>query len=400
LDKKTKIYIGFFIAIVLLLVYLDATKQKPVNWFPSYAGKDKIPFGMFVLRKQMTTLLPNTKVREIKESPYVFLQDSTVSGTYFFVNGFINFGKDEFNEILKFVERGNDVFVATNGANIDTLNLKTKTFFVTNFEENYQISLLNKNVSTKKYNFDKPSSKIYFSEIDTLHTIALGRISASDKKDSIVSEGINFIKQKHGKGTFYFHTFPLAFTNYNILKDDNNIYVSDVLSYLDPKKPILWDEYYKNGKSKITSPFYFILSSPNLKWAYYSAIIGLILFVVFKGKREQRYIPIVTPLKNQTLAFTRTIANMYYEKGHHKTIASHKINYFLDYIRTKLHISTLKIDTYFYKNTASRSNNIEEDVKKLFDKIKVIEQKSEITKEELIELNTLIERFKNAQSVL
>ena len=398
MDKKTKIYVGVFVAIILLLVYLDATKQKPVSWFPSYTAKDKIPYGMFVLRNQMNTLLPNTTIREIKESPYIFLQDSTVSGTYFFANGFINFGKEEFDELLKFVARGNDVFMATNGCNIDTLNLKTDEFFVTDFKEKYQISLLNNNLSTKNYTFDKPSAKVYFKKIDTLNSVALGKITAFDEKDELISEGINFIKQKHGKGTFYFHTFPLAFTNYNILKQENNVYVSNALSYLDANKPILWDEYYKNGKTTITSPFYYVLSSPNLKWAYYIAIIGLVIFVLFKGKREQRFIPIVTPLKNQTLAFTRTIANMYYEKANHSTIAKHKINYFLEYIRIKLHVSTHKIDADFYSTIAARSNNKVEDVENLFKKINNIEQRNSISKEELTELNSMIERFKKVKS--
>lgn len=400
MDKKTKIYVGIFVAIIVLLMYFDAIKQKPVSWFPSYTAKAKIPYGMFILRNQLNTLLPNAAIREINESPYVFLQDSTISGTYFFVNGFINFGKEEFDELLKFVARGNDVFLATNGCNIDTLNLKTEEFFITDFKENYQISLLNKNLSTKKYNFDKPASNIYFKEIDTLKSVALGRISASSEKDSIISEGINFIKQKHGKGTFYFHTFPLAFTNYNILNEENNVYVSDVISYLDPKKTILWDEYYKNGKSKITSPLHYVLSAAPLKWAYYIAIIGLVLFVLFKGKREQRTIPIITPLKNQTLAFTRTIANMYYEKAHHSTIAKHKINYFLEYIRIKLHTSTQIIDENFYKTIAIKSNNSIEDVQVLFKKINSIQQQNSISKEELIALNSMMERFKKASSSL
>ena len=75
--------------------------------------------------------------------------------------------------------------------------------------------------------------------------------------------------------------------------------------------------------------------------------------MIFKGKRNQRLIPVITPLKNQTLAFTRTIANMYYEKSDHKNIATHKINYFLEYIRITHRLSTLKIDASFYEKLAA-----------------------------------------------
>ncbi len=139
---------------------------------------------------------------------------------------------------------------------------------------------------------------------------------------------------------------------------------------------------------------HYILSSKHLKWAYYIALIGVLIFVVFKGKRNQRFIPVITPLKNQTLAFTRTISNMYYEKSDHKNIATHKINYFLEYIRTHHRLSTLKIDTVFYEKLASRSGNSEEEVNKVFKKIDTIKSKEKIIQDELIDLNKAIEKFK------
>ena len=139
---------------------------------------------------------------------------------------------------------------------------------------------------------------------------------------------------------------------------------------------------------------HYILSSKHLKWAYYMALIGVLFFVIFKGKRDQRFIPIITPLKNQTLAFTRTIANMYYEKSDHKNIAIHKINYFLEYIRTTHRLSTLKIDDAFYVKLSNRSDNSYDEVVKLFKKIDVITSKEKISEEELIALNKAIETFK------
>ena len=118
------------------------------------------------------------------------------------------------------------------------------------------------------------------------------------------------------------------------------------------------------------------------------------VFVIFEGKRKQRSIPIITPLKNQTVAFTRTIANMYFEKQEHKNIAEHKISYLLEFIRVKLHIPTTKIDAVFYENLALRSGNNLEEVVKLFKFCDAIHLKNQITNEELIKLNSLIEKFK------
>lgn len=381
-----------------LIIFMEATKPTPINWFPSYASHHKIPYGTYVLNKEFKKLFKDTEIQTINQSPYQFLQDTTKNGTYFFLNGTLNFGKEEFNELLKFVERGNDVFMSTNGASIDTLGLETKQLVSNAFKEHAYYKLLNINLDTTTYSFDRKNSNLVFSKIDTLKTTVLGALVIKNSDTVNAATGINFIKTTHGKGHFYFHTLPLAFTNYSMLKDSNHKYVASVLSYLDDSKPIFYDGYYKAGKTQVTSPMHYILSSDNLRWAYYTALIGVLFFVVFKGKRTQRIIPVLTPLKNQTLAFTRTIANMYFEKSAHKDIATHKINYFLEYIRTQFHIPTTTINEEFYTFVALRSRNTAEEVQQLFKKIDIIQNSSVITKEQLIALNSAIEHFKKQGS--
>ena len=117
-----------------------------------------------------------------------------------------------------------------------------------------------------------------------------------NEKDSVVSRKPNFIKTKFGKGTFYLHTFPQAFTNYNMLLDTNYTYVASVLSYLNVNKnnsssgqnsgtsnkaTILWDAYYKTGKSGISSPMHYILSSKHLKMGLLYSINRRFVFCDF-----------------------------------------------------------------------------------------------------------------------
>lgn len=393
MDKKVKIYIAILILVGLGIVFLEGSKPKQINWFPSYAAKHKIPYGTYVLRTELNTLFPE-KIEDVRLQPYLFLKDTTQRGSYLFINNYINIGKEELDELLEFTERGNDVFIASSGMDIDTLQVHTKGAYTSAFEENTYQKLVNPAFRNKEFVFDREFGKDYFTEVDTLQTTVLGELIIKDENDSIVKRTPNFIKVKHGKGNFYLHTFPEAFTNYNMLLDDNNEYVSSVLSYLNDEETVYWDAYYKTGKSRFTSPMQYLLSTDSLKWAYYIGLIGVLFFIIFKGKRNQRIIPVITPLKNQTLAFTRTIANMYYEKSEHKNIAQHKIDYFLEYIRTQYRMSTLNINEDFYANLASRSGNTLEDVKALFTNIASIQQKEHITKEELIALNKAIEAFK------
>jgi len=393
-DKKTKIYVVAFLVLILGYLYLQSNKKQPVNWFPSYVAKHKIPYGTFVLRNQMVNLFPKTEIKTVNSPPYVYLEDSTRVGTYFFVDEALNFGDAEFLRLLKFVERGNDVFISTHGMNIDTLNFETKRLVSKNFDEKVIFKLHNKAFKGKEYSFDRPFVNQIFTKIDTLNSTILGISAYVNAEGERTEEGINFIKYTYGKGNFYLHTFPEVFTNYNMLNSPNQQHTANILSYLREDIPILWDAYYKTGKSKIASPMHYLLSSKYLKWAYYFAIIGVLFFVLFEGKRKQRVIPIRLPLKNQTLAFTRTIANMYFEKQEHKNIAEHKISYLLAFIRTKLHIPTTNIDATFYEYVASRSGNTFEEVEKLFQFCDEIHLKNQITEQQLIQLNDMIEKFK------
>lgn len=398
MDKVSKIYLTTFILLILGFIYIQSTKKKPINWFPSYVAKHKIPYGTYVLKEELPKLFPSTKIKNSYKPPYLYLKDSTLTGTYFFVDNAINFGKDELYRLMNFVKRGNDVFIATHGINIDTLGFKTRRLVSKNLDDKVFFKFNNKAFNNKEFSFDKDFNNQVFTKIDTANTTILGFTGYLNNQNKRTEKGVNFVKYKYGKGNFYFYTFPEVFTNYTILKSANTQQTANVLSYIRSDIPIIWDTYYKTGKTRITSPIHYLLSSKSLKYAYYVMLLGVLFFVVFKGKRTQRSIPIITPLKNQTLAFTQTIANMYFEKEDHKNIAEQKISYFLDYIRTTFHIQTTNINEKFYKKVASRSGNSIEFVEKIFLEYGSIHLKNTITKEELMALNKNIEKFKNINS--
>lgn len=395
MTRKQKIYILLFAVFFILFLYLKSREKPPINWFPSYVSNHKIPYGTYVLYEQLSTIFPNTTIKKITLPPYVYLKDTTKQGTYIFIDEAVNFGKEEFDELLQFVKKGNTVFISTKGINIDTLNFKTKPLIAPKYSTKPFFKQTNKVFKGKEYTFDRDFANVVFKKIDTINTTTLGISGYINKENERINQGVNFVKYTYGNGVFYFHTFPEVFTNYNLLQENNHQHAANILSYLNSEKPILWDSYYKTGKAKITSPMHYLLNTKPLKWAYYTALIGVLIFIFFEGKRKQRYIKIITPLKNQTLAFSRTIANMYFEKYAHKAIAEHKINYFLEFVRNKLHLHTEERNEVFYNQVAMRSGNKLKDTKKLFELCNNISLKNNISAEELMQLNTLIEKFKN-----
>jgi len=387
----------------MAIVAVEYNKPKKINWYPSYTKHHKIPFGTLVFHEQLKRIFSETSIIDIERTPYEFLNDNPdQSGTYLIINNNLAFGEAELNKLLDWTSKGNTLFLAASSRFeqklLDTLLLDQSgisTF--NNFENQYVIKLKNKGFnSDSTYTYERPFYFNQFNEIDTLNTKVIGTIRNLTQTDSIKEkEYINIIKQPFGEGEIILSTFPQAFTNYFVLTSPNNQFTADLTSYLDGSKPIYYDNHYKSGKSFFTSPIRVMLNTKELKWAYYVMLIGVLIYIIFEGKRKQRAIPIVKPLQNQTVDFTRTISNMYYEKGQHKDLANHKIQHFMDYIRTSLHLNTSVIDEEFIKNLSARSNNTLEDTENLFKTIEKTNNNTTLNNIELERLNTLIENFKS-----
>ncbi|AEH01766.1 DUF4350 domain-containing protein [Lacinutrix sp. 5H-3-7-4] len=401
MDKKGKIYIGLTILVVVLIVILEYNKPQELNWFPSYAKHHKIPFGSYVLHEQLERIFTKENIIDVERPPFEYLNKNTINGTYFFMNADVTFDKAELDKLLSWTAKGNTLAIASETISskiLDTLNLERS--FVSNFDNiknQYQFHLEERTLKTnEKYRFDKANFVYYFNKIDSLNTTVIGQVSNVSETDSVVNKRYtNVIKQPFGDGEIIINLFPQAYTNYFMLEEPNYNYTAGLLSYINPNETIYFDNHYKSGKKIATSPLYVFLKAKELKWAYYIMLIGVLFYILFEGKRKQRAIPVVKPLRNQTLDFTRTIANMYYENSKHQDIAQHKIQHFMDYIRTQLHLNTNSIDEAFLKNLAARSNNDFEATKTLFKTIENISNQKNISKEALEKLNTLIEKFKS-----
>ena len=396
MSKTYKITLGLLVAMLVLLTWLEANEPQEVNWFPSYSAADHIPLGTKVLYENLQE--QEFDLQGVNIPPFEFLQDSTHSGTYFFLNNSLQIDQEELKKILKWVEKGNTAFfIAENFSDnlLDTFNLKTEILVPTGgISSKPLLNLTHQNLKQEEsFLYNKETYQAVFSENDSLQPEVMGVTRL--QVDSLSPPQMNFIRDSVGKGVVYLHLMPKAFSNYFLLDGNNAQYAARALAYIPPQKTLFWDHYYKSGKSFYTSPLYLILSSEPLRWAYYFLIIGAVLFVIFEGKRKQRSIKVIEPLRNQTLDFTRTIAGLYLDRGDFKSISSKKISLFLDYVRTHYRVSTQNVNEAFYQRLAALSENSVEDVKKLWQVMSRLEKADSVSKEELLQLNSAIKAFKN-----
>lgn len=395
MDKRSKIALYAIGAIIVLLMIAEITKPKALNWRDSYSAADKIPLGCYVLFNELQES-SDYNIETSNESLYEYLKDVDSSSTknLLLINEYISIEEEGTTSLLNFVNQGNTVFISSNyfyGKLADTLKI--------NFDQDYDGFLKSPSYSTfispslKSHNvlFDDVIENYFMSSIDTLNTVVLGYVLPEDK----AKKEVNFIKVPFGNnnGAFFIHSNPFAFTNYHML-DNKDGYVTAVLSYL-PDQPMIWDNYYKSGRKIITSPLRFILSNSALKWAFYLMLLALVLFVLFKGKRTQRIIPVIEPLKNSTVEFTQTVGDLYYQHGDFTNIINKKITYFLEYVRNSYYLDTNELSERFIEKLAIKSSNTNADTRTLIDFIAYLKSKSTHTENDLIELNKKIEEFLN-----
>lgn len=396
MSRNYKLLFGSFLILVLFLTYLEATQPEPVNWNPSYLESDKIALGTYVLFDSWTRSSDAT-IKKVRIPPFEFLEEER-TGTYFFLNNQVVFDKSELKKILNWVNKGNTLFVSAGyiGSNLlDTLNIKATTFSdINNFVSRPGLNLVHPSLRSKKdYKFSYDIESLYFKEIDTLQQVVLGTTGFG--KNTSEERKINFLKAEFGEGEILLHSNPQALANYFLLTEDNYHYAEGVLAYINSEENIFWDNYYKSGKAYTSSPLYILLGNRSLKWAYYFALIGSILFIIFEGKRKQRAVPVIQPLKNQTFEYSKTIADLYLEQKEFKALTVKNITHFYDYIRTRFRIDTTSESDNFYSELAEKSNNSITETKALFEKFRKISDKTEITKQELQDLNAAIQSFKN-----
>lgn len=397
MTKTIKTYLFILLLLFFGAIAIEYSKPKPINWSRTYNETHKIPFGMFIYFSELENLFPNSTVEQLGITPYEYFDERydwendqyEISGTYMYIDEVMLIDEVSAGELLNFASEGNSIFISSTSLPEtiqDSLGISTDVEY--NFSGNGSFSFANKRFANDSISLDRGLNTIYFSELDSINTTVLGyqRFNFEDK--------INFIKVDYGQGAFFLHLQPIVFTNYNLLKNDHQKYTAGVSSYLKDDT-IYFDSRNKKRNAMSDSPMRFILSNPALKWAWFLALISLLVFVIFNAKRKQRIVKIIKPNENTTVAFTKTIGNLYYETKDHNNVIEKKITYFLEYIRRVYFLDTQLLDEKFTKHLALKSGRPLGATQKLINLVAHLRAKSDCNEDDLLNLNRAIEDFHN-----
>lgn len=335
---------------------------------------------------------------EINNNPF-----SEIELNYMFVNQSVEIDKTSLKYLLKFVEDGNYIFLSAEDISYplkDSLNLSIERKIVPKIESKdslkngilkyiepeIKMGFYDPKLNSKSYTYSKGINLNEIVSYDTIHSQVLGYQEVEGKKYP------NLIKTKYGNGYFIIHTQPIVFTNYNLLKTQNEEYVAQILSYL-PNFDIVFDDTQAKLSSTSPHPLRYIFSTRELKWAWQLALFSILIFIIFRAKRRQRIIPIIEKLPNTSLDFAKTIGNLYFENGKPKDVIYKKITYFLEHIRNTYLLDTHNLNDDFIHKLASKTNIELIEIERLIKFIANLSTQREIGENNLLLLDKMIYQF-------
>ncbi len=364
----------------------------------TYSSRDTKPFGSNIAFRMIQNTFPDNYVQQTKlpfEDPSNASPDS--SSVYFCVAGNFYIKEEHVNSILDFVYAGNTFFLSA--ANMDSTLLKKiyckvdrhdATNFIPPYFRETSVRLSEQaDESKKRFSYFYLPFSSSFSEINDIYCRIVG-YNENDQPNCIVFFW--------GKGKMFLHTDPRVFSNYFLLKNDNYLYMQQLLQLLDPApQHVYWNDYYymqsnRDGSGNGSS-LDAVLKFPSLAAAFWISLFLLLLFILFEIKRRQRIIKQVMPNVNSSVAFTETIARLYLQNKDNKNIAEKMITYFNEYIRSNYFMHANAGSDEFIKTLSRKSGVSLEKTTALYHTIDHANQSSVLDDYQLLSLNEQIQQF-------
>lgn len=391
----------YILAVVLLFAVLFSVElgtPQPVDWSETYAAQDKIPYGSYIVYRQIKELNGGKEIKHQEKTPYLYIDEAEkIAGgksSLLIITSQGSIDEYEWEKLLEYAKRGNAVFISSeyfNNITLEEIGIRAMQYPKYFSKDSVLYAkLVNPSLKADRFAYPFKENVTYF-EVDTHPDKNLTILGVLN--DSLV----NFVQYTCGKGKILLHTNPKMYSNMYVLMGNNYKHMFNTLSYL-PQQTILWDEFYKemgenSGSVKTGSPLTYVLGQPAFKWAFYLALFGVALFFIFRTKRRQKPIPVIEPLANTSLEFTRTIGQLYFNKGNHADIAAKKVQHLIQFVYTRYYLRFDFENPEFALLLAEKSGVAEKDVRFMYYLIVTVRKTSGLTPDRVLELSKVIDNF-------
>jgi hypothetical protein len=384
---KYSLIISFILFV--LLAFFSSGGKRVINYNPSYSSGHKIPYGCYVLRQSLPDLFPYAEITDSEETLYTGLNWDFSGQAIIIIDMEADIDELSAEYLAEWVAMGNTAFISSQEYPKyfeDSLGIDTE-WYTLYLDTLYQGKLFTNPVyDSLQFSLSSGGAKFsrQFVIPDSIDYTVLGKYEKGRP---------NFIKMDYGKGEFYFNTLPQAFTNINVLDSVNGAYAPAALSYIRENEYIIWDNRYVTARKYSKTPVRYLLEQEPVRYAYFTALFTLLIFMIFSLKRRQKPIPVYSPPVNSTMEFVKTLGNLFKKSGDYKDIALKRYAYFGDFVRNRLHINLNSEDDKLPEQLAAKSRIDIYHVNKLLRMAGEIKSVYSIDSRMLTDFNTLLDYF-------
>jgi hypothetical protein len=379
----------------------NKAEQERIKWQITLASNDKRPYGTYLAASTIKYAFPTAVLEPLSPGFRYDNMDSKMKhnedgrSLIIFCGLDFKLSDEEWKNLKQFINNGNEVMIFCSSLDEkiekDLSCYKDPDIAISGTFYNAQPDLHNKDILQmasipgRRFGYEGRSIKGYFSvEIDS--SDITNKTDASDDNDDdmriyvpdtlgYASEMPDMLRYRIGDGHLTLHAAPLVLSNYFLLQTGNIDYLNALWQTL-PKNinKIYTDNYYKRSASK--SGLSVLWKYPATRWALLLALFLLLMYVLFEGKRKQRIIPIVAPLKNDSVSFVETVGRLYYNKGNHTNLADKMVQQFLEWVRTHYLLNTNLLNENFLHQLTIKSGQPEATVRETMEMIHEIRLRS------------------------
>lgn len=420
MNNKTKIaVVGIVFAVIALMVWLlsgtrgELTQQKykGQKLKPSYISStwdegyydltNKDPFGLYLLNFGIKERL--NKNIEVSKIDHLYSLDTLKENqlpTFIFVGEKFILNPEELDSVLSRVEKGSKLFLSA-----DVIDKKMYWELFDNVGLSYIYSEeVEVSVGKNKYEFQ------FILQNDTIAHNWKGYknlLTVSNKRHktlATIGSLESNITLQYGKGYIYLNPNPDMYTNVQ-LKSKAGYYHSKIWVNRIPKdQPVYWleiarfkdlpeddfDDLFDNeGEGERDDSYLqYIFEKPQLVTAMILAIIGILLFILFRAKRTQPMVPFIGKKKNMSIEFADTITSIYFSKRNPYVLLQVQKRNFYNAIQKHFYVDLSKRHEDREIITLSQKSNIHRS------EIEELLIGLEVSKESAVDENYLIELTK------
>ena len=335
------IIVGSLIVLFILRSILFEQKEiSTENWGQTYRFDSDDPYGAKVFYELVKQKYGEENVVRNHVDTLLTQVEST-GNLYVMMSNQAYIKQKELQKIKNFIAKGNNTLIISQNRYSDlTPGFSSYENFEYESEHdsvfNFSFNGMGDSLSYKHYSgSNKEASIFYPTQYTTIYDSSFTALATEDTSNVV------FFKKQLDTGEVYQHFYPHFFSNIAAQQEFYLDNFNSTFNYLEGDLVILdHPSFNRNLEEELnTSPIQYVLEQKSLRWAYYLFLSTTICFLLFRGKRKQRIIPIPEKNENTSIQYVDTLSNLFEQQDQNEKLVPHMETVFMQRIKKKYYLT-------------------------------------------------------------